>query len=91
MNCVKTSCLIFLSVTFVYGRNYLKDQIDWHSWKLEYNKIYEREESEINHREIFERNKAYVEAHNKRLDVHFKLGLNQFADQVSISRVSLYT
>lgn len=81
MKCVKTCCLLFLFVVCVYGRGSLNPQADWHSWKLEHSKIYESEESEIIHREIWERNKAYVDAHNKRYDVQFKLGLNQFADQ----------
>ena len=55
---------------------------EWLSWKLQYNKYYETEDVEQTHREIWERNKAYIETHNHGDDVTFKLELNQFADQV---------
>ena len=55
---------------------------EWLSWKLQYNKYYETIDVEQTHREIWERNKAYIETHNHGDDVTFKLELNQFADQV---------
>ena len=61
----------------------IKDQVDWLSWKLKYNKNYKTDVKEIEHRAIWEKNKVYVEAHNKRDDVLFKIEMNQFADQVS--------
>ena len=58
------------------------DELDWLRWKLQYNKEYETKESEQTHRRIWERNKAYIEAHDSRDDVTFSMELNHFADQV---------
>ena len=83
MDCVKATCLVILLGTVVCAGFSIKDQVDWLSWKLKYHKNYKNDVKEIEHRAIWEKNRAYVEAHNKRVDVHFKIELNQFADQVS--------
>ena len=60
----------------------LEYQLEWISWKLKYNKTYKSLEEETVHKETWLKNKAYVEDHNRKADINFKVGLNQFADQV---------
>ena len=68
--------------TIVLASLSLNDQLEWFSWKVKYNKKYETKESEKAHRKIWQRNKVYVEGHNRRTDVSFKMELNHLADQV---------
>ena len=74
------AALIALAVTATVSCN---DDAEWLSWKQRYNKVYETEVWEDFHRQIWQRNKAYVEEHNSKEDVTFKMELNQFADQVA--------
>ena len=67
---------------FITAKCTCDGDLEWLSWKLQYNKYYESEYVEQTHREIWERNKAYIETHNLADDVTFKMELNQFADQV---------
>lgn len=90
MDCIKATCLVIFLGTVVCARFSIKDQVDWLSWKLKYNKNYKNDVKEIEYRAIWEKNKAYVEAHNKRDDVQFKIEMNQFADQETGERSLLH-
>ena len=60
----------------------LEYQLEWISWKLKYNKTYTSLEEESVHKETWIKNKVYVEDHNRKAGINFKVVLNQFADQV---------
>lgn len=91
MDSVKATYIVLLVGTLACARASFDDQLDWLKWRLKYNKNYKTEESEVIHRQTLERNKAYVEAHNNRHDVQFKLELNEFADQEPKKRPQLYS
>jgi len=52
----------------------------WETFKTTYNKNYESYPEEAMRRFIFEDNHQFIESHNRRTDVDFSLGVNQFAD-----------
>ena len=82
---LKPLWLFLFVITSVGGCH---DSQDWFHWKRQYQREYETNDIELKHRQIWERNKVYMQAHNGREGVTFKMELNQFADQVLCKRWS---
>ncbi|XP_073714025.1 cystein proteinase inhibitor protein salarin-like [Misgurnus anguillicaudatus] len=64
---------------------------EWESWKITYKKKYNSPEEETIRRAAWEKNKIYIEAHNKQYEqglTSFTMGLNQFSDRISTSSKS---
>lgn len=58
---------------------------EWESWKTTFEKKYNSPEEETIRRAAWEKNKIYIEAHNKQYEqglTSFTMGLNQFADMI---------
>lgn len=57
---------------------------EWNNWKQLYQKTYECEHEELARYTIWVANKAYIEEHNKNVDVHgYSLKMNEFGDMVT--------
>lgn len=58
------------------------EDVEWNSYKMEYNKNY-TELEDLSHFRVFQDNKRMIEAHNKRWAAgaeSFEMGINQFTD-----------
>lgn len=73
------SAFVFSSGVFATSGN----QIDflWEQWKTNHGKSYEAS-SEMQRREIFQKNMEFVESHNSR-GLNYTLNLNQFSDMTN--------
>jgi cathepsin L len=57
-----------------------KNNEAFHLFTLKHKKIYSNIEEYQKRKEIFEKNLQFIENHNKKKDITFKLGINQFSD-----------
>ena len=64
------------------------DVEEWELWKTKHSKTYGDELEELRRRIVWTSNKAFVEEHNKHSDKFgFTVGMNEFADLVSIAQL----
>lgn len=62
-------------------------------FQTKFSKTYSDHAEDLKHKEIFLRNKQFIEEHNKKYEtgaVSYKVGLNQFSDWVCILFFWLY-
>lgn len=59
-----------------------REKHEWLQWKQRHGKTYQNVHVEQHHMEIWTENYRYVEEHNSRSDVAFRVELNSLADQV---------
>ncbi|CAH1408254.1 unnamed protein product [Nezara viridula] len=65
---------------------------DWEDYKTQFNKSYPDEAEEQMRKDLFVKNKAYVDEHNKKHAagmVSYTLGVNQFSDWTDEERKKL--
>ena len=75
-------CIVFLSLAKMILAT--PQEAEWQLWKQQHGKVYENDEQELLHSAIWTKNYQYIEKHN-RGNYTFKLGLNEFADIVSLT------
>lgn len=74
-------CIVFLSLAKMILATPL--EAEWQLWKQQHGKSYEDDEQELLRSAVWTKNYQYIEKHN-RGNHTFKLGLNEFADIVSL-------
>ncbi|KAJ8299669.1 hypothetical protein KUTeg_023729 [Tegillarca granosa] len=75
--------LILLFPSHVFG--HYQFRAEWESWKHKHGKSYVTDDEEQYRRGIWMKNFRFVMRHNNRSDQTFKMEMNEFADQLTIS------
>lgn len=75
-------CIVFLSLAKMILAT--PQEAEWQLWKQQHGKVYQNDDQELLHSVIWTKNYQYIEKHNTG-NHSFKLGLNEFADIVSLT------
>ena len=75
---------IFCIIASATSKKTIGDEFEseWNTWKYEHNKYYGSQEEDKARKNVFIKNKLFIESFNKE-DHSYKLGINKFADLVS--------
>jgi len=83
------AALFFASVLATDTLSEMAVRIAWQSFKAKYNRQYSSAKEEAMRFKIFKGNYAFIDTHNRRTDVTFQVGINQFADVSNAEFVSM--